>query len=323
MHNQAINSLAFVSARYTLTAVELASLMCASYVYTVCQALDLRVLQLSFFQALEPALYTVSQQAFGHLLSDLDFDELHLSIWDHIRVTWLLTANKDSDDRYVHVVDTTIGVIVKILLATTLADGPTVPAAALDAINTWKISSRKVIAETFTTISAAFFKKQNTVDFLGLGSRKIYRYVREKLGVPLHQGLKDHPEPSNMFAVDGSRKRTIGSNISIIYEALRSGALHEPLMECLMEESHATRSTKAVFDGWAGFGNGMPSMISEETNGNDVRNGRVGFDGIITNDEPKPVIVEAKRRHSISLGEISNRKRRGSLAAVQGSLTGL
>ncbi|KAI4121162.1 MAG: hypothetical protein LQ338_006525 [Usnochroma carphineum] len=318
MHNQAINSLAFISARYTLTAVELASLICASYLYTVCQALDLRVLQLSFFQALEPALYAVSQQAFGQLLSGLDFDELHLSIWDHVRVTWLLTANKDSDDRYAHVVDTTIGVIVKILLATTRADDLTVPAAALEAINTWKISSRKVIAETFTTVRAAFFHKQNTVDFLGLGSRKIYTYVREKLG-----GLKDHPEPSNMFAVDGSRKRTIGSNISIIYEALRSGALHEPLMECLLEENSATTSTEAVLNGSAGFSNGMASAILKETNGKDVRNGRADLNGITTDGAPEPVIVEAKRRHSISLGEINNRKRRRSIAAVQGSLTGL
>ena len=246
MHNQAINSLALISGRYTLAAVELASLMSASYIYTVCQALDLRVLQISFFQELEPALYAVSRQVFGQFLSYLDVDKLHHRVWESVQGTWLTTTNKDSEDRYDRVVDRTVGVIVQFLLATPEAATSSTSRSALTTITQWKISSRKAIAETFSSVRARFFEKQDTPDFLGLGSRKIYTYVRHVLGVPLHQGLKDHPGPNDIFATDGSRKRTIGSNIAIIYEALRSGELHEPLMDCLTDEIITTKSCRAV-----------------------------------------------------------------------------
>lgn len=44
MNNQAVNSLALISTRYTDSAVELVSLMCAAHLYTLCQALDLQAL---------------------------------------------------------------------------------------------------------------------------------------------------------------------------------------------------------------------------------------------------------------------------------------
>ena len=45
----AVNSLALVSARYTMSAVELLSMMCATYLVELCQALDLRVRDVEFF----------------------------------------------------------------------------------------------------------------------------------------------------------------------------------------------------------------------------------------------------------------------------------
>ncbi|KAL8868655.1 MAG: hypothetical protein Q9198_008105, partial [Flavoplaca austrocitrina] len=270
MHNQAINSLAFISARYTATAVDLVSLMCASYLYTVCQALDLRVLQLVFLQSLEPALYRINRQAFSPVLCDMDFDELHLSVWDHVKVTWLLTSNKDCEDRYTHVIDSTIGIIVKALLAPTLQSGH--PAsAALEAMTAWRASARKTIAETFTSVRARFFDKPDTVEYLGLSSRTMYTYVREELKVPLHRGLKDHPEPHDMFAADGSRKRTIGSNISIIYEALRSGAMHRPLIECLGKGEDTL--SKADRNGCNGADIDAKSAESGAINEKETRNG--------------------------------------------------
>ncbi|KAA8652749.1 aromatic amino acid ammonia-lyase [Aspergillus tanneri] len=48
MHNQALNSLAFLACRYTADAVEVLSLMAATYLYVLCQALDLRALHQEF-----------------------------------------------------------------------------------------------------------------------------------------------------------------------------------------------------------------------------------------------------------------------------------
>lgn len=134
MHNQAINSLTFISVRYTFQAVDLASLMSASYLHTLYQTLDLRVLQIKYFQALEPAFHTVNEKIFGHLLSYSDFDELHKGLWEHAQVTWLLTANKDSEERCAHLVSSALAVVTHFFISRpNLAIG-----TALQALAAWK-----------------------------------------------------------------------------------------------------------------------------------------------------------------------------------------
>lgn len=49
LHNQPVNSMALVSARVSMQAVDVLTLMCAVSLYTACQALDLRVLHQTFF----------------------------------------------------------------------------------------------------------------------------------------------------------------------------------------------------------------------------------------------------------------------------------
>jgi phenylalanine ammonia-lyase len=56
MHNQAINSLAFLATRYTMQALEVLSLMVASVTFAACQAADLRVLHTTFLQTYTPML---------------------------------------------------------------------------------------------------------------------------------------------------------------------------------------------------------------------------------------------------------------------------
>ena len=302
MHNQAINSLAFISARYTFQAVELVSLMSASYLYTVCQALDLRVLQMTFFQALEPALYAVNKKIFGRLLSNSELDELHMSLWAHTQETWLLTANKDSEDRYAHLVDSALAVITRSFISS-----PKVTTSIpVEALATWKESALDCLAETYSATRARFFETQNTADCLGHATRNMYNYVRKTLGVPLHQGLRDHPTPN-----DKVKKLTIGSWTAVIYEALRDGRLHAPLMEHLVEAEAATTA-------------------AEEVSGKvDLLNGWIGLDGEseaveITHEEQREVaIVEGKRRHSVAsvASDVAGR-RSGLTAVVQGSLTG-
>ena len=76
----------------------------------------------------------------------------------------------------------------------------------------------------------AFCAAPHTPELLGRGSKRLYHFVREQLGVPFHQGLVEHPTVGNA-ELDGRAKRTIGSWISKVYDAIRSGAIHEPLME--------------------------------------------------------------------------------------------
>ncbi|KAL8708124.1 MAG: hypothetical protein Q9220_006978 [cf. Caloplaca sp. 1 TL-2023] len=184
------------------------------------------------------------------------------------------------------------------------------------------------MAEVFEKSRSRWFEKQETANFLGSGSRIMYTFVRQTLNVPLHQGLTDHPEPQDVSTAHGSKKRTIGSNISIIYEALRSGKLHEPLMQCLETEANTARAdslTDLNFEKRNTFSNGTTSGPPAEKHQQEVeaRNGQKAFSAESKTVAPEPIIIQAKRRHSISLGENNHAKRRPSLAAVQGSLTGM
>lgn len=80
-----------------------------------------------------------------------------------------------------------------------------------------------------------FFHEQDTASYLGHASKRMYAYVRHELGVPFHQGFVENPLPSDAEdgGINGRAKKTIGSWISIVYEALRSGDMHPQIMGCL------------------------------------------------------------------------------------------
>ncbi|OBZ69631.1 Phenylalanine ammonia-lyase [Grifola frondosa] len=63
MHNQAVNSLALISARATINSLEVLSLLTASYLYTLCQALDLRAMHNEFQAGLDKILFALVSRA--------------------------------------------------------------------------------------------------------------------------------------------------------------------------------------------------------------------------------------------------------------------
>lgn len=196
------------------------------------------------------------------------------------------------------------------------------PAVVFKTISLWKISTRKAIVEVFTSCRAKFFEKQNTIDFLGVASRRIYTFVRGTLGVPFHKGLEDHPEPGNAINVSGSRKRTIGSNISIIYEALRNGQLHAPLMDCLSEAMTTRKPSSRVPDIPNGLANDVANKAPDISQTGLVADSEESYQVGSSKDDNKAV-GELKRRHSIAIGDLKGRKRRFSLPLPQGLLLNL
>lgn len=231
MCNQAVNSLALISARYTMQAVELVSLMSASYLYTVCQALDLRVMQINFLKGLEPIFRSDLGDLFHDFLCGSDLDKLHRDIWINLLQKWSSTSNVDSEDRFNQVLDSCM-----VLLANFLVSRHDQPSSSIfSTIRLWKNRALSSLKTTYFSTRSHFSEFQNTTDFLGSGAKKVYAYVRQVLRVPFHQGLRDNPTSSRITHEEGELKRTIGSWISIIYESLRSGELYTPVMKALLE----------------------------------------------------------------------------------------
>ncbi len=235
MHNQAINSLALIAARYTMQAVEVTSMMCAAYLYVACQALDLRVLHRQFLQELRAVILAVTSATLGmYVASQSDIDAFSTDVWTQVSEVWWTTSTLDLQARCAQAVDSCTSVHFKSLapiLSVLGAGGIQGP------MEEWRNQMVAALQDKFVALRVSFSASPSTPHSLGQASHKMYVFVRQKLEVPFHRGLIDHPRVlDESEGVEGERegkKKTIGSWISIIYESLRKGELHAPAMSCL------------------------------------------------------------------------------------------
>ncbi|KAF4961415.1 hypothetical protein FGADI_269 [Fusarium gaditjirri] len=97
MHNQSINSLALISRRYTLQAADVVIQMCAAHIFAVCQALDLRVLHLTYLESLRSKLASIVQPFFNGV-DDKVAGEIYASLHETIVKSWNASACLDLED---------------------------------------------------------------------------------------------------------------------------------------------------------------------------------------------------------------------------------
>ncbi|KAI9783134.1 MAG: hypothetical protein M1816_001585 [Peltula sp. TS41687] len=227
MHNQAVNSLALLSSRYTMQAIEVVSLMTAATLYTACQAVDLRVMHRTFLEQFNPIALTITTEVLGDYLSHQEVTALHTNVWKLIVESWHGTGSLDAHERCEQAASAPISFLVDRL------DAAPAHAGGNSLLHRWKMQVQDKMLSTYLSRRDSFFQNQPTARYLGRGSRMMYRFVREELGVPFHQGLIEHPDPSGQQnnRLDGREKKTIGSWITFIYEALCQGRLYDRVME--------------------------------------------------------------------------------------------
>lgn len=227
MSNQAINSLAFISARYTHTALDLLSLISAAYLYALCQALDLRVMQIQFLQSLRPTIQTIANEAFP-FLSKIDLEKLHAQIWKSIIDSFSNTATMDSESRFKTIFENAQPAIITFMTIDLNIATNFIPALR----DFTKNGTEKSLA-LFLKMRDAYAEQPDATPFLGIASKRMYTFVREELRVPFHRGLVDHPTSPAVNGEEPGERRTTGSRVSVLYEALRSGRGYEAVMECM------------------------------------------------------------------------------------------
>lgn len=232
MSNQSINSLAFISARYTHMSIDVLSLMSAAYLYSLLQALDLRVMQIYFMEKLRPAIIILTSDTFGKVLDAAKLNLLQDQVWAVMSHTITLTTSKDSPTRFVTVAKAAQAVVVDALAGVTkTASG----VDTLSLVRQWTEQAAKVCRVVFVANRVAYIINPDATPYLGSASKRIYTFVRKELKVPFHRGLIDHPTVQSPEG-DGSKvKKNTGSHISTIYEALRDERLMVPVMECVKE----------------------------------------------------------------------------------------
>lgn len=222
--NQAINSLALVSARYTHMAIDCLSMICATYLYVLCQALDIRAMDRRYLSAIGPALREITSNIFEVVLRDaVALDKLQSTLLEQVDEQFSLTTSLDTSERFGKIAEA-----VQSTLTTSLYTHDSLPQPfdALLAIKRWTHQTSTTLHDLFLEHRQAYFAAPDATQYLGAASSRMYRYVRQGLQVPFHKGLVDRPTKDNEL-------KTIGSNISIIYQAMRSGRLYDPVLMCL------------------------------------------------------------------------------------------
>lgn len=232
MHNQSINSMALASARMTMEAIEILSMMCACSLYACCQGLDLRVLHSTFIQMAATAVEQLTERHFSSDLDRAQMNSLNRSLRDHFSSAWELSAKLDIKQRCEKLIDSALPILLS-----------SVAKSASDLL-AFKAEAIEDLFRIWTNLFTTFLEKQNTADLLGEGSKVIYQTIRYDLGVPFHSGLAEHPT-TRSNTLRGRPKKTIGGWISIIHDAIKTGRLYAPLMASIKEKLVAGYSDPA------------------------------------------------------------------------------
>lgn len=231
MHNQGLNSLAFIACRYATESVEVLSLMVATYLYILCQALDIRVLQVEFNAQVRPQIDAITAELFpaGHA----SLSRVQSVVWDDLMYHWSRNSTSDLQERAAAASNCATGTVLDVLPPTTSSH-----LSQDQRVRQWKNQVATTLQQTYDTLRAEYVSKSQsgvlgdlpTVKYLCRTSRILYLFVREELGVPLHRGYEDHPTANR--GESGRGKLTIGSQVSKIYTALREGRFGQVLLDC-------------------------------------------------------------------------------------------
>ena len=235
MGNQSLNSLALISARYTHTAIEVLTQLSACQILVLCQALDLRCLQIEYFKLLRPKLDALTNQYIRqHVNPTTPLDKLNDDLWSRFRTDFLDSTTRDSQDRFQHIIKSLQSEIISLPDLTNTHDLYT-------SLQQWTSQATQTALSEFHTCNAQlkYHHKSSTTTtnrltlqhYLGTASRKIHTFVRQDLGIPFHDGNYG----SNGAAYSGFHGETVGSMVTRIYGAIRDGRLPGVAMECLAD----------------------------------------------------------------------------------------
>ncbi|KZT23553.1 phenylalanine ammonia-lyase [Neolentinus lepideus HHB14362 ss-1] len=216
MHNQAVNSLALISARATITSLEVLSMLISSYLYALCQALDLRAMQAEFKEGIIEIIRDELSSVFGSCLASASRDELSLQLTEVVVDALDNTSSMDAVPRMQSVAAQTTTVIFDFLSSAA--------PAALSAIPAFRDNLAKRSTGLLEQLRQEYLSgaRGDTPASPYLSrTRAMYEFVRKTLGIRM-QGS----ENLHLFEKGaGVEDVTVGQNVSLIYEVKLNQAL--------------------------------------------------------------------------------------------------
>ncbi|KAF8146902.1 phenylalanine ammonia-lyase [Mycena galopus ATCC 62051] len=214
MHNQAVNSLALISARATINSLEVLSILTAGYLYMLCQAYDLRAMQADFRRGLAEIVQEELTAHFSAHFASIDDLPLLNKLLSTMYHTVDHTTSMDVRGRMVKVAESTTSLLVEFFM--TSSDVNSLPSFR-DTVATRAAAKLGALREEYLlgargpAPASAWLEK----------TRPIYEFIRVTLGIRMH-GM----ENLGLFREGlGAQDVTTGQSVSLIHEAIRDGKM--------------------------------------------------------------------------------------------------
>jgi len=190
-------------------------MLTASYLYMLCQAMDLRAIQDDFLNALEEIVKSELTASYSSFTTDELRIELAAKLMREMHHTLDKTTNMDNLDRMNAVASSTSTILLSQFTSSGMAAADV--GAALAAIPDFQARVAARAAECHEQLRKEFLSGARgpapAAQLLGK-TKVIYTYIRQTLGIRMH-GAENHGGFVNGIGRDDV---TIGENISKIYE---------------------------------------------------------------------------------------------------------
>jgi len=240
MGNQALNSLALISARYTATSINVLSELAAAHLLTVCQAMDLRAMNIQFFDRYRPQFSslvakvlqlspTISQPS----TTGIDLEQV---LWQHLLKAFDNTTHMDADCRFKSIAKGLRSAFMDHHSFKSFTD-------PLQVVEDFTGSVQSSLQDDWCLHRDLYLAHGGATAVLGVASKLLYEFVRDTLKIPFLStprittprlgAYNPDKEPNG----DNSDERapTIGTYTGVLYRALRDGTIIPILMRVLEE----------------------------------------------------------------------------------------
>ncbi|KAL4267798.1 Phenylalanine ammonia-lyase 2 [Pleurotus pulmonarius] len=223
MHNQAVNSLALISARATVNSLDVLSLLISSYLYILCQALDLRALQTEFVKGVEEIIREELSLLFASVVSPAELAALSSQVLSAAQTSLDTSGSMDAPARMKKMASTTTIPLFDFLTELTLPDAIS-SGIAMVSIPSFRSHLASRATALLDQLRRDYLSGQRgpapASPYLNK-TRMVYEFVRLTLGVKMH-GSENYARFAKGLGVEDE---TIGQNISRIHEAIRDGKM--------------------------------------------------------------------------------------------------
>jgi len=235
--NQSLNSLALVSTRYTSMALGIFMCLAANQLVALCQALDLRAVQMEFERELEPVFKKKSSAWLRTWILEDGQQVMETNgLWNEFVAEYGLHSELDHLPR--------LQKVMQNLLASSISRVPTNKSVFQAK---FPLDARKWIDETVAEALIIFNQKMNsqhpsvTIPLLGSGGVKLYQFLRYDLQIPFLRNALSDPDSFPRFEElpDGT---TLGTFTSRVFQALKNGSAMVPVMSCLGDSLNAKKN---------------------------------------------------------------------------------